>query len=54
MFQNGRIYYYQNNSDGCLDVPFTRDFEGDPDGVLTPIFLVYRGGCTFVTKVRNI
>jgi hypothetical protein len=27
---------------------------GDPDGILTPIFLVDRGHCTFVTKVRNI
>ena len=33
---------------------FTNDFSGDPDNVLSPIFLVDRGGCTFVTKVRNI
>ena len=33
---------------------FTTNFTGDPDGVLTPIFLVMRGGCSFVTKVRNI
>ena len=33
---------------------FTDDFTGDPDGILTPIYLVDRGHCTFVTKVRNI
>jgi hypothetical protein len=33
---------------------FTTDFSGDPDGILTPIFLVDRGHCTFVTKVRNV
>jgi len=33
---------------------FTSNFSGDPDGILTPIVLVDRGGCSFVTKVRNI
>ena len=33
---------------------FTSDYSGDPDDILTPIVLVDRGGCHFVTKVRNI
>lgn len=33
---------------------FTNDFSGDPDGILSPIVLVERGGCHFVTKVRNV
>lgn len=39
---------------GCYRSNFTSDFSGDPDGILTPIFLVDRGNCSFVTKVRNI
>lgn len=33
---------------------FTSDFSGDPDGILSPIVLVDRGDCHFVTKARNI
>jgi hypothetical protein len=50
----GRIYYNENNKDGCEPTEFTEDFTNDPDNVLSPIFLVYRGGCTFVKKTRNI
>jgi len=50
----GRLYYNESNKDGCTRANFTNDFTGDPDGILTPIFLVERGGCSFVTKVRNI
>ena len=50
----GRIYYNATNSKGCSRTNITNDFSGDPDGILTPIFLVDRGECTFVTKVRNI
>lgn len=48
------MYYNASNADGCSATNFTSDFSGDPDGILTPIFLVDRGNCTFVTKVRNI
>ena len=54
LFQIGRIYYNASNADGCSRSNFTSDFSGDPDGILTPIFLVDRGHCTFVQKVRNI
>jgi hypothetical protein len=50
----GRIYYNESNPTGCKKGNFTADFSGDPDDVLTPIFLVDRSDCTFVTKVRNI
>jgi hypothetical protein len=51
----GRIYYDPENSDGCK--PFGDfDFSNDPDDAEhpTPIFLVDRGNCTFVKKVRNV
>jgi len=35
-------------------LPFTDDFTGDPDGDLSPIFLVERGNCSFVTMARNV
>ena len=54
LVQIGRIYYNASNGDGCTRSNFTNDFSGDPDGILTPIFLVDRGHCTFVTKVRNV
>jgi hypothetical protein len=50
----GRIYYNPDNKDGCNRKEFTHDFSNDPDDVLTPIYLVYRGSCTFVQKTRNI
>ena len=37
-----------------MDSAFTDDFTEDPDDQLTPIFLVDRGNCTFVTKARNV
>ena len=50
----GRLYYNASNNDGCYSSNFTFDIHDDPDGILTPIFLVERGNCTFVTKVRNV
>ncbi len=51
----GRLYYNEENADGCNENKFiTVDFTNDPDELITPIFLVNRGGCTFVTKVRNL
>jgi hypothetical protein len=35
-------------------MPFTDDFSGDPDGDLSPIFLVEKGNCTFVQVARNV
>lgn len=35
-------------------MPFTDDFSGDPDGDLSPIFLVERGNCSFVQMARNV
>ena len=35
-------------------MPFTDDFTGDPDDDLSPIFLVERGNCSFVSMARNI
>lgn len=52
--QIGRIYYNASNPYGCWRSNFTDDYSGDPDGILTPIFLVDRGECTFATKVRNV
>lgn len=30
------------------------DFTVDSDGDITPFFVAYRGGCSFVKKVRNM
>ena len=51
----GRLYYNEKNPHGCeKGMPFTDDFTGDPDGDLSPIFLVERGNCSFVTMARNV
>ena len=54
VLQIGRIYYNESNGNGCQKGNFTNDFSGDPDDIITPIFLVDRGDCSFVTKVRNV
>jgi hypothetical protein len=55
LIQSGRLYYNASNADGCLKGgTFADDFIGDPEGVVSPIFMVERGNCTFATKVRNI
>jgi len=52
---SGRLYFNASNADGCeRGGSFTDDFSGDPDGIVSPIFMVDRGNCTFATKVRNI
>lgn len=53
----GKIHYPVNNKLGCN--PFNEsDFENDmlfdEDSDMSPIIMVDRGNCTFVTKVRNI
>jgi len=52
----GRLYFNASNPDGCqAGSNFTNDFSGDPDEVLSPIFLVEASGkCSFVTQTRNI
>ena len=56
MLKIGRLYFNATNPNGCLkNVNFTDDFRGDPDGVLSPIFMVESTDkCTFVTQTRNI
>jgi hypothetical protein len=52
----GRVYFNASNADGCIaGTNFTQDFSGDPDEVLSPIFLVEASKkCSFVTQTRNI
>ena len=51
----GRLYYNSSNPYGCTKGErFTEDFSGDPDDDLSPIFLVERANCSFVTQTRNI
>lgn len=54
----GRVYYPVNNRDGCQPfnaaTDFPSEFLSDERSDLTPIVMVDRGNCTFVTKVRNI
>lgn len=53
----GRLHYPKGNRFGCndfTDEDFSNDFLYDEDTDLTPIVIVDRGECTFVTKVRNI
>ena len=45
----GRLYYNSSNPDGCdPEVPLTDDWAGDPDDVLSPIFMVDIGSCSMV------
>jgi hypothetical protein len=53
----GRVHYPRKNQDGCAEFSqddFSNDFLFDEESDLSPIVLVDRGNCTFVTKVRNI
>jgi hypothetical protein len=46
----GRLYYNASNPTGCSEnSEFTDDLSGDPDGVVTPIFMVKQGNCSYVT-----
>ncbi len=51
------MHYPDTNQDGCKAFK-TEDFKSDPlfdeRRDMTPIIMVDRGKCTFVTKVRNI
>jgi len=50
------LYFNHSNPNGCdKNSNFTDDFTGDPDGVLSPIFMVESTPkCSFVTQTRNI
>ena len=53
----GRLHYPSTNTNGCQQFSkkdFTGDYLFDDDTDLTPIVMIERGGCTFVTKVRNV
>lgn len=52
------MYYPLRNQDGCQpflpEIDFPAEFLDDEKNELTPVVMVDRGNCTFVTKVRNI
>lgn len=51
----GRLYYNASINEMCdPDIPFTDDWSGDPDDILSPIVLVEQGNCSIVQQVRNI
>jgi hypothetical protein len=53
----GRLHYPSKNIYGCQGFSqsdFTDDHLFDEESDLSPIVMVERGNCTFVTKVRNI
>jgi hypothetical protein len=50
----GRVWYDDENIDGCKDFTFEVDGTGDPDADPSPIVLIQRGGCPFTQKVRNV
>ena len=49
----GNLWMDPNNLNGCQE--FEQEFDGsfDPDTDPSPIVVVFRGGCSFVTKIRN-
>lgn len=49
----GRLYYNENNSNGCNEYEEIK-FTTDQDGDITPFIIAERGGCSFVKKVRNM
>ena len=53
----GRLHYPDTNQNGCAgfkESDFTRDKLFDEEDDMTPIVMVDRGGCSFITKVRNV
>mmetsp|Transcript_40827 Transcript_40827/g.46815 ORF Transcript_40827/g.46815 Transcript_40827/m.46815 type:complete len:227 (+) Transcript_40827:35-715(+) len=50
----GRVWYDDENADGCGEYTISIDGSGDPDAVPSPMVLVNRGNCSFVQKVRNV
>lgn len=50
----GRVWFDEENRDGCHSFRINITGEGDPDAYPSPIVLVERGNCSFVKKVRNV
>lgn len=50
----GRVWYDDDNEDGCEKFNITITGEGDPDSEASPIVLVKRGNCPFTQKARNV
>ena len=50
----GNLWIEEGNENGCKKFTIDIDGTGDPDTEPSPIVLVERGGCSFVSKVRNI
>jgi len=51
----GRLYYNPENPEGCdRNGTYTDEFHQIDQDSHQPIFMVERGDCNFVTKVRNI
>lgn len=50
----GRVWYDDQNPDGCNDYNMIFDGVGDPDTDPSPIVLVNRGKCSFTQKARNV
>jgi hypothetical protein len=50
----GRVWFDEENKDGCKEFTSAVTGEGDPDASPSPIMIVHRGNCPFVKKVRNI
>ena len=50
----GKVWFDENNQDGCNKFSFNLTSEGYQEHQPTPIVIVKRGSCPFVTKSRNI
>lgn len=50
----GKLWYDEDNRDGCGDFTIDINGDGDPDASPSPIVMVERGNCSFVKKVRNV
>ena len=50
----GTMQFDQDNPDACKEYTKPLDMSHDPDQDVSPLILADRGGCTFVTKARNI
>jgi hypothetical protein len=49
------VYFNESNPNGCtIGSGFASDLSGDPDNIVSPIFMVERGDCSFVTMARNV
>lgn len=49
----GNLWMDKANLNGCQEFKIEMDGSFDPDTDPSPIAVVMRGGCSFVTKIRN-